>query len=350
MNDEPWKNFLTTAGAVFDETGSVRDFVNPAEEHAITGNILVPLTHLALISATGADTATFLQGQLTNDVRHIDTTHSQLSGYCSPKGRLLALLRLFQRDDRYYLQLPATLAASTVTRLSRYVLRAKVALTIDDTLVGLGLSGPQSEAMLLDTLGAAPPTAVDGVAHAGEFTVLRVAGSVSRFIIYGSGTDMRSLWTALAAKATPAGIPAWNLLDILAGLPQILPATVEEFVPQMVNLDLLNGIGFQKGCYTGQEIVARVHYRGAVKRRTYLAHTAASIAPQPGQSVSAPSSSEQVAVAGQIVSVAPAPEGGYLCLVSLLQDHARAGGLRLPDADNAPLELRDLPYLAAGAD
>lgn len=346
--NEQWQHFLAGAGAVFDDAG-VRDFGDPTREQraAATGDVAVPLTHLALIGAAGADAETFLQGQFTNDVRRVDAAHSQLSGYCTPKGRLLALPRIFRRDDRLCLQLPAALAAATLTRLSRYVLRAQVALAREETLAGIGLSGPGSIATVQTALGIAPPTDADGVAQAGELTVLRIAGIHPRFMVYGPGTAMPAVWAAFTAGAVPAGAPAWNLLDILAGIPQVVPETVEEFVPQMVNLDLLDGIGFQKGCYTGQEIVARVHYRGTVKRRTYLAYIAADTAPAPGQPVNAPGAAGEQA-AGQVVSTAPAPEGGHLCLVSLLQEHARTGGLRLP-GDGASLELRDLPYLAAGA-
>lgn len=347
--NEQWKDFLADAGAVFDDAGGVRHFGNPAREQQVTttGSVVVPLTHLALIGAGGADAATFLQGQFTNDVRRVDATHSQLSGYCTPKGRLLALLRIFRRDDRHYLQLPAALAAPTATRLSRYVLRAQVQLGPDDSLIGLGLAGPDSIAQLRAAIGAEPPAETDGVVQAGELTLLRVAGIHPRFMIYGPEAAMRKVWAALDVHAAPAGAPAWDLLDILAGVPQILPETVEEFVPQTVNLDLLEGIGFQKGCYTGQEIVARLHYRGTVKRRAYLAYVAADTAPGPGQPVSAPSAGEQAA--GYVVTAAPAPDGGYYCLTSLIQEHANAGGLRLQGENGASLELRDLPYLAAGA-
>lgn len=347
--DDAWKNDLAESGAVFDDNGAIAHFgAASAEAVAATrADVIAPLSAFGLIGATGADTAQFLQGQLTSDVRRVDEGHSQLSGYCTPKGRLLAILRLFRRGDDYRLLLPASLLEPTLMRLSRYVLRSKVTLTRAD-LAGFGLSGP-SAARLLNTLGASTPAAVDEVTHAGELSVLRIAGHHPRFMIFGPHAAIATAWRTLRAEARPVGEAAWALLDIVNGIPHVEPGAVEEFIPQTVNLDLLGAIAFDKGCYTGQEIIARLHYRGTLKRRMYLAHCAADAAPGAGEAIAAPGGEQAV---GHVVNAAADPDGGFLLLASLVQEQALQGGLRLRRADGsdgAALTLRDLPYLAAGA-
>ncbi|MDX9741541.1 MAG: folate-binding protein [Gammaproteobacteria bacterium] len=336
------QSFLDTAGATSGADGATAHFGAPAEElrAARDGSIVCPLDGFGLIAAAGADAASFLQGQLTCDMRLVDEARSLPGGYCTPKGRLLALPWILRRDDRYLLQLPASLLASTLTRLSRYVLRAQVTLEVAP-LAMLGLSGPEAPA-ILEAAGIPFAAGTGGVSHHGEHTVVRIPGPQPRFMLLAPAAALIALWPRLTAGARPAGAPAWDLLDVLTGLPRVLPETLEEFIPQALNLDLLGGIAFDKGCYTGQEIVARVHYRGTVKRRCYLA-AGPGEPPAPGTPVHGPESADQAA--GHVVLAAPDPDGGFLCLASLSQTQAAAGGLHL-DADRA-LTLRELPYLAA---
>jgi folate-binding protein YgfZ len=351
--DDSWKNCLAESGAVSDETGGIAHFGDSAAEAkaAIGADVIAPLSAFGLVTAAGEDAATFLQGQLTNDIRRIDAGHSQLSGYCTPKGRLLAIPRIFRRGEDYQLLLPAALLDTTLTRLARYVLRSKVTLTrADERLAGFGLSGPAAE-RLRGTLGADAPAAVNETIQAGELSVLRIAGIHPRFLIFGPHAAIAAAWRELRAQARPVGQSAWALLDIVNGIPHVEPATVEEFIPQTVNLDLLGAIAFDKGCYTGQEIVARLHYRGTVKRRMYLAHCTADTAPRAGAAVHAHGSEQAV---GHVVNAAADAEGGFLLLASLVHEQALQGGLHLApaidgNADGAALTLRDLPYLAAGA-
>jgi folate-binding protein YgfZ len=374
-----WLRFLGKAGAVTDEGGRVRHFGDPARELQVAteGDVMADLSHLGLIRAQGPDAGRFLQGQLTNDVLALDPGHSQLAGYCTPKGRLLAVLRLFIRDDSYFLQLPKELLSSTLERLKKYVLTAKVSLSDgSDSLVGIGLAGPHCEAELARVVESVP-AAVNEVAHSRGVTVLRTRGPQPRFEIYGPVEVMEKAWSRLSARVAPVGPDAWTLLDVLAGIPSIHASTLDEFVPQMVNLDLLDGISFKKGCYTGQEIVARVHYRGTIKRRMYLAHCTGPAAPgnaiyctpttrrseeeagrmatpttrrseEEAGRMATPTRPEEDQAIGEVVSVAPAPEGGYLLLASVMTER-RGEPLRLHPAGTA-LNLRDLPYLPVGGD
>ncbi len=345
-----WKQMLNHAGAAFGDHDRVLHFGNPNRERgaAFSGSVISDLSPYGLIRAQGPDAIRFLQGQLTNDVSRIDAHHSHLSGYCTPKGRLLAVFRVFAREDAICLRLPAALLEPTLARLRKYILMSK--LTLDpagEGMSGIGISGPRCVKELADIVEAVPET-VDAVVQSGPLTVIRLPGVHPRFEIHGPVEAMLKVWSQLDVHAAPVGADVWTMLDILAGVPEIWPETVEEFIPQTVNLDLLGGISFNKGCYTGQEIVARLHYRGTVKRRMYLAECDVPEPPPPGYAIYSITGGEQSV--GQVVSATLASEHGSLLLVSAVVEQARPGALRLGSAAGLPLTLRDLPALKAGED
>ena len=344
MNSQ-WQTFLEQRGAHIED-GRVVHFGDPAAElrQVDNGPLLCDLSHLGLIDVHGTDAETFMQGQFCNDVRQVTEQHSQLSGYCNPKGRLLATFRLFQHAGHYYLSLPSALHDPVLKRLRMYVLRAKVTLATPDTWGSIGLAGVAADELLQTTLGTAP-TDVDAMLVANDCAVLRVAGPQPRFEIHGDYAALRELWTALAAHAPAVGANIWGLLDIRSGLATIYPQTSEAFVPQMINLQQVDGVSFSKGCYPGQEIVARMHYLGKLKRRMYHAHIATSSLPQPGEALftTAPEAGQDT---GMIVTAQAAPQGGCEVLAvipsaAVLQRH---GDVRLGSATGAPLHFLDLPY------
>ncbi len=335
-----WHEFLTRAGAVIED-GAVRRFSEPRQEvrAAATGDVIADLSHWSLIRAAGIDAEGFLQGQLTNDVRQLGNG-SQLSGYCTAQGRMLALFRIFRRDGDFYLQLPAALRESVLKRLRMFVLRAKVSLEpMDDELARIGVAGPGVEAGLRQRLGPLPAQPDEGTSL-GALTLLRLRGPHPRLEIVGPYAEIERLWSGLAL--TPVGAAAWAWLDIMAGMPTVLPATAEAFVPQMTNLELLGGVNFKKGCYPGQEIVARTHYLGRLKQRMYRAHVDSTQAPKAGDPLYAPNFGEQAA--GTVVDAQPAPEGGYDLLAVVQIASADAGVLSLHSPDGAAVTLRSLPY------
>lgn len=348
MNNQ-WKRLLEDSGATLAADGTVSDFGNPVRERraATTGSVICPLTHRGLIQVDGPDTIRFLQGQLTNDATLLSADHSQISGYCTPKGRLTALFRIHVRDDACLLSLPRDLVEPTIARLRKYVLMSKLTLApAADDLVAIGLSGPRAGLELGEVTGRIPET-VDGVVHADGLDIVRLPGIHPRYEIVGPLAAMSQLWSRLDVHAAPVGAGAWSLLDILAGIPEIWPQTVEEFIPQTLNLDLLGAISFRKGCYTGQEIIARLHYRGTVKRRMYLAHCDSADGIVPGSGIHSAGGSDQAI--GQVVSAAPGPNRGSKLLVSVVVDQTRQA-LHLGAPDGPPLTLEDLPYLKAGDD
>jgi len=338
-----WDAFLEGRGAARID-GALAAFGGPesAPRAARDATVLVDLSHCSIIRAAGPDATTFLNGQLTCDVREASETRSLLGAWCSPKGRMLAVFRLWRAQDAYLLQLPRVLCADILKRLRMYVLRAKVALeTLDDTHVCFGVAGPRAAALLEKSVGEAP-TSDNGVAVVGGgVTVLRIAGAHARFAFVAPFPEAQRLWIALERDARPAGAAVWDWHDVAAGIPVVLSATSDKFLPQEANLDLLGGVSFTKGCYVGQEIVARVHYRGRVKQRMYRAHVATKTAPTPGEPIYTPELPDQAS--GTVVLAAPAPEGGHDLIAVIYSDRANQK-LCLGSPTGAPLSVETLPY------
>ncbi|MDS4021765.1 MAG: folate-binding protein [Candidatus Competibacter sp.] len=348
MNAE-WNDFLKGAGAVF-EHGQTSHFGQPERElrAALEETICCDLSHLGLIAARGPEAEPFLQGQLTCDVRQVTPDLSLLGAYCSPKGRALACIRLFQRGDDRYLELPRGLVEPTLNRLRKYVLRARIALEdASDTLARIGVAGSNAATLLTNLLGAVPEAA-NAVIRATmsdgqDVTLIRLPGPAIRFELHGPASALAAIWTALAPEVAFGGSEPWRLLDILAGTPAVHPETVEAFVPQMLNLQRLDGISFQKGCYTGQEVVARTHYLGKLKRRMYLARVDTAAPPRPGDPLFSPQADASQS-AGRLADACRHPGGGYAVLAVALIECAEHGALQLGDASGPKLRLEPLPY------
>lgn len=334
-----WLDFLAASGAQLAES-RVQHFGQPQAElvAAAEGDVMADLSHLGLLELTGEDTQAFLQGQLTNDIKLLNGSNSEYAGYCTAKGRLLATLLLWKQGEAHYAQLDGGITPAIMKRLGMFVLRSKVKIADASTAkVRIGLSGKNAEAGLSVVFPTIPAQPHQLVVHT-ETALLRLPGIMPRFEIVVPVDAASALWNQLAAKFKPVGSAVWEWLEIRAGVPQVTAGTQEEFVPQMLNLDLLGGISFNKGCYTGQEIVARTHYLGKVKRRTHLAHTTAtSVAP--GDKIFGTDTAEPV---GLIVNAAAAVQGGFEVLAEIRLESVEAGPIRLEDG--SVLELRDLPY------
>jgi hypothetical protein len=339
-----WKAFLANAGAEFDTDGKVLDFGNPEQERqvALTGNVFADLSHYSLVAVHGEDAREFLQGQFSNDLRRIDAGHSLLNAYCSPKGRMLANFRVFQHGDTLYLRMPSAMVEATVKRLRMYVLRSRVTFedTVD-TFVVLGLSGPDAESELARASGLTPPAGIDAVTRNDHTVIIRVPGIHPRYEVYAGFDGASRIWNALNVNCAPIGASAWNLLEVHAGLPTIYPETAEAFVPQMANMQLLDGVSFKKGCYPGQEVVARMQYLGKLKRRMYLARVQGS-EPLVGQDLFDARGDEQSV--GKVVDAEPHPDGGHSLLAVLQIASAELGDVRLGARDGPALSFQALPY------
>ena len=313
---DTWQQQIESLGATLAR-GTVQHFGNPAKELAAAENsrVLADLSHLGLIQVSGADALTFLQGQLTQDIAKITDQQAAYAGHCSPKGRLLAHFLIWKSEENYFLQIPRELIEPILKRLKMYVLRSKVVLTdVSASVIRFGIAGTDAATLIATQFGSTPAQSMD-VVRTALGTVIALPNG--RFEIIAS-SDAMALWQKLISNAQPVGEPVWRWLQIRAGIPEIYPATQEQFVPQMVNDDLIGAVSFQKGCYTGQEIVARLHYLGKAKRRMVGAHLDTPESPQPGDPIYGKKLEGQAI--GMVVDAAAAPTGGWDLLISVPVD------------------------------
>jgi folate-binding protein YgfZ len=310
-----------------------------ALERALAGPSLAVLDEFGVIAASGADAASFLHAQLTNDVANLAPDAVQLNGYCNAKGRLLAVFTNWRSADAIYLQLPREILPAVRKRLSMFVLRSKVTLAdASDEWTALGLIGRGSARLLQEAGGLARP--VDASAAIGEARIARLRPSPrvdERFLLLVPTRELAD-WLARLRSAQRIVSAAWWWSQIDAGVPDVFAATQEKFVPQMINLEVLGGVNFRKGCYPGQEVVARSQYLGKLRRRMGIAHVDGHAAA--GADVYADAESQPV---GTVVMAATAPDGGmdllFECPVEKVGGVLRAGGPEGP-----VLTVRPLPY------
>jgi hypothetical protein len=333
-----WTDFLLARGASFDGA-AVAAFGDPEGElvAARDAAVVCDLGPLAALRVSGTDAAAFLQGQLTSDVGELAPGSMQLSAWCSPKGRVLANFVLRRIDaDGFELLLPRLLLESFQRRLAMFVLRSKVAIhDASGTTICIGIGGPAAAQCIAAVIGTTPALHRCTVIEGGVFGALQS----SRFIAVVEPSQAPGLWNRFGAVRA-AGYPCWRWLTIRAGVPMILPPTQDRFIPQMINLDALGAVSFQKGCYTGQEIVARTQYLGRLKERLALAHGSA--APEPGARLYAPAFGDQPC--GTVVNASAAPGGGADLLFVAQIAAIVAGDLRVGAREGAPLTPLPLPY------
>ena len=340
-----WLQFLVQHGARVSETPipQVLDFENSPALAAHPADFFAPLTDLGLIAVTGEDAARFLHSQLTNDVEHLGSSDARLAGYCSPKGRLLASFLIWKSAEAIMLQVPRDVQAAVQKRLQMFVLRAKVKLT-DATPehVILGIGGANAAAALqqwFPALPATPYTKVDSPAG----TLIRVADAAGtpRYQWIGPQESAQQAWPILSQMLRPVGPQAWRLAEIQAGIPQITQATQEQFVPQMINFELIGGVSFKKGCYPGQEIVARSQYLGKLKRRMLRASIATKDA-KAGMEVFSSADPDQPC--GMLVNAEQASADQIECLVEIKVAAKEDGSIHLGSADGPALQFAAMPY------
>lgn len=336
-----WQNFLRQQGAVLDG-GTVQSFGDVSAElfAAQNNTVLCDLSQFGALRVSGEEAQSFLQNLLSNDIREVNAGRAQLSSLNDPKGRMLATMLVWRDDSGYLLQLPRPLCEPIRKKLSMYVLRAKVKVAdASGEVVALGLSGPAAQELLARLFGELPQAPYSAAAT-GEASVIRLGDM--RFQIATIAQYAPAIWQTLAQHAQPAGSACWDWLNIRAGIPVILPATQEQFVPQMANLEVIGGVNFKKGCYPGQEIVARMQYLGKLKRRMYLAHIDGGAAPQPGDALFSADMEGQSS--GMVVNAAAAPGGGHdvLAVVRIASHDAHQVHLGSPSGPR--LQFQPPPY------
>jgi tRNA-modifying protein YgfZ len=347
---DTWNHFLVEQGGR-GRDGCIDDFGAALGVDQLRAGFVAPIGDLGLIALTGEDAASFLHKQLTNDVEHLTVGEARLAGYCSPKGRLMATFLMWRSADAIYLELARDILAPLQKRLQMFVMRAKAKLA-DATFdaandVMLGIGGAKADAALGAWFDVLPSKPYSVVQHPlGTLIRLADAFGAPRYQWLMSAANAHTVFPALSSTLTKGGNDAWRLAALHAGVPQVAAATQEQFVPQMINLELLGGVNFKKGCYPGQEIVARSQYLGKLKRRMTLA-TLDAVDAKAGDEVFLVSEPEQPC--GMLVNVAPNGTGGIDALVEMKlaaieQGEREAGSVRLASADGVPLKLQDMPY------
>ena len=301
----------------------------PAEAPGAAGiwtdaDLLTPLRSTVLLRAEGEDVDHFLQGQLSSDLRKLNLQRSHLAAYSSPKGRVLAIFTLSRSEDgAALLEINRDIADAVIKRLRMFILRARVRLKPADTWTGLGVAGPHA-AEALTALGLSVPAEVGATAWSGGVQIARRHGDRARFTVWGHADRITEIQAALQ-RSLPLGDDVdWRRIELIAGVPSVYRQTQDHFVAQMLNLDLLGGISFDKGCYTGQEVIARLHYLGNLKRRMFrLWSDARDVVP--GTAIIDPSGT----AVGEVVDSADSEAGSIVSAV-----------LRLAHL-HAPLHLQD---------
>jgi len=293
-------------------------------------NGVAPLTHLGVIRVEGEDAAKFIHGQLTQDFSLLGQDTARLAAFCNAKGRMQAsFIGLKRPDSAILLVCSKDLLAATLKRLSMFVLRAKARLS--DASAQYQLYGVAGSAMDAGAAAAAP-------------WAKREAQGSAIINLYPSMGAARQLWISPAGAAPPTGAPLsedlWAWSEVRSGVATLTQPVFEAFVPQMLNYESVGGVNFKKGCYPGQEVVARSQFRGTLKRRATLAH--AQLALAGGDEIFSKDDSSQPV--GLVVQSAACPTGGYDAIVCLQTSALADGQLQVGPSDGTPLQLLALPY------
>lgn len=339
---ETWTDFLASKGA--DCASEIYPFFKSPEQEVLLAakeDILADLSSLTVLRVSGEDAESFLQSQLTNDISKLDLNSSQLSAYCTAKGRMLALFLIFKRDDGFYLLADTQLVETVLKKLRMYVLRAKVVIDLLSDWAVIGISGDGAFNNLKNSF-ATISQENNAVSSAIKSSAVCIGGKKPRYIVAGETESGMQLWDKLSGTCSLTGHHAWAWQDIQAGLPTISTETSEAFVPQMTNLELIDGVNFKKGCYPGQEIVARMQYLGKLKQRMFRLQSGESSPPHAGDKIFSSSFPNQAA--GTIVSAEPGPNSGVDILAVVQIKAVESGDLHLENETGPELTVKELPY------
>lgn len=326
--NQTWKNFLLAEQAIF-ETDTEAVFTPAADK---SNRRIYPVAQLAVLTVSGKDAATLLQGQITCNINDVSEEKSSLGALCNPKGKAIATFLLVKSADSYLLVLPVELLACVKKRLQMYVLRSEVILTDStDALCLIGLLSPS----------ARPGQALFATTRDGVISI-NLSSNGARCLIIAEPDKAMALWSDHVRRQgfQPENSDQWRYLDIIAGIPWLTTETSEEFIPQMLNLDKLGGISFNKGCYTGQEIVARTHYLGKAKRAMVLAECDTSVLPAPNSTVIDNSADSEQAV-GKVLLAQNSQQHCKMLIILQIAD-SMAYSLTLKEQPEAKLSLLPL--------
>jgi tRNA-modifying protein YgfZ len=325
---EQWQNFLKEQGATIEDNGAINFKISDIE---ITKTELAsPLANFTILAISGNDRHTFLHGQFINDLNLIEKPGAQLSAWCNPKGQVITNFIIINTGISYLLLFKQDLKEFVQKRLSMFVMRSDVTIeNITESSPIIGMANTKD----LSALGENIPTNAGEVYAVDGLVIICHPDNSGRYLITGITEALTKKLPELHLTLTSS--TSWELLDVLSGLPWITSATQEQFLPQMLNLDVLNGLSYQKGCYPGQEVIARLHYRGEVKKRLQLIKTDNELVV--GDSVYLDNSENKI---GTVINSARDPVGNYygLAVIELEKESEK-----LISSDKE-ITLIELPY------
>ena len=340
-----WKDYLSSQGAEFRDDRLLNFTDNEINESTTINNIVTDLSPLAIIEVAGNDAEDFLHGQFTIDIKGLHNIHCQFSAWCNPKGQVKTTFLIYRNDNNFTILLPAELKDSFVKQLQMFVLRANVNISDkSDELIRIGVQTKDETILssLVDSVPEQPGDVTrDEIIMDNGLHCLRIvsAKDAHRFIMIGTADKQIELWKELVKQFTPVGTSLWELLDLQTAYPWVTTETTQKFLPQMLNLDLIDGLNYQKGCYPGQEIIARLHFRGQLKRSLCLATTTLDSQAISGDQLYVGNNKQSI---GTIINAQPVNDKYYL--LAVIDIDSREKKISLGDSGGPLLSLLQLPY------
>ena len=331
-----WQIFLNQCGANRD-ANTLIDFgdADAGLESATKNITLIPLSQYNLLQISGEDRQAFLHGQLITDVKQLQPMQSQYSGWCNARGQLIANLLLLHVGDHYLLLVNSELKDYVLKRLGIFILRADVNITdVTDNMPMTGIANIDQSSIDPDIETALDESDIVGI---DQGFICRLPGEQNRYMLFAELESLSTLILSSKDEIGFAGPDAWQLLNIQAGIPWIGTTTQEQFLPQMLNLDQFDALSYQKGCYPGQEVIARLHYRGEVKKRIQLIHTRDPI--HAGSTIKTKEGNK----AGTVINAVRHPDSYYYALATLDMDKLDQELYAEPDKSD-PVGVSALPY------
>ncbi|PCJ20888.1 MAG: hypothetical protein COB04_03195 [Gammaproteobacteria bacterium] len=344
-----WQQFLQQNGAIVKD-GHVAHFSDPDHEFSLyqADNLLCDLSDMDLLSITGVDAKQFLQGQLTCDLEQVNDTQFQLGALCTPKGRTIASFRLIQLGDQYVLQTPSQMGAPTQQTLNKYIIFSKAETQLNtNQWVCFGLMGAQSHAILQSAVPDTDlPTLPNGMSTCTQpdfqgVRIIRDFSQYPRYLIIAPLDKANALWQTLQTQCQAISNQAWALQDIIAGYGQITPALSEQVLPHNLNYQAIEAVNFKKGCYTGQEVVARMQYKGKLKTQMFIAYADLSTAPEINQPLL---NTDTGKTQGQIINVCQVSAQRYALLLTLPKEAINSTAYRINDQEAGTITIEPAPY------
>lgn len=354
MINNDWKSFLSAQHANLDNEGAITSFQFPELERTILthGPALTSLAHDALLEVRGEEALSFLNGQLTNDIKTVTEEKACYSAYCDPKGQVLALMLVFKMADAYYLSFDGSLKDPIQKRLQMFIMRSKVTLTdVSQHWIKIGYAGQFADLEIQRRLDVKVKTLLTTTQAKDEnfadLTLVKVPGPYHSYEIFAPVTTAQKAWEALKRNGEATNAQDWRLLKILAGFPTVNALTSGQFIAQFINLDKLEQINFKKGCFPGQEIIARLHYRSQPSKRMFRLKLTQAVDLEPGSELSLLDNNDKKHKFEVVSATADIFAGTQVLAVATVKSlEAAVGQLQSPETGLVTIEPHPYPLVS----